>query len=149
MKRQKGAAFGCYTWFGIYGKFRPDAITERLGLEPFRIKKMNEHCAFSVAFNESDWEFGKCEAYNRDIDELLRETIKPFLDKIDILNQIRKENDVRFCLHAHTDIYGDWPMPWVGPSLEVMDFCAKTRTKMSMGVSVDGKIIKLPSVFSP
>ncbi len=156
LKRQKGAAYAHLVWFGISGNFDPDVVTEKLELKPFQIYKMNKHYAFSVATNESDWDFGKHAAYDKDnmdgflMERLLTETIKPLLDKIDILNQIRNKNDVRFTLYVHTDIFSsDMSLPHFSLPLEVMDFCAGTGTKISLGVNVDGKILKLPSFLSP
>ena len=49
-------------------------------------------------------------------------------DQIDILNQIREENDVSFYLEIVPYLYPDNDTPCLAPSLEIMDFCTKRTT---------------------
>ena len=67
----------------------------------------------------------------------MQETIKPLLDKIDILNQIREENDVNFYLEVVPYLYPNNYTPLLAPSLEVMDFCTATRTEIDIDLYID------------
>jgi DNA-binding XRE family transcriptional regulator len=64
----------------------------------------------------------------------MSETIRPLLDRIDILNQIREDYDVSFQIAVVPMIYGGngESDPCLAPSLEVMEFCVATQTKLDI-----------------
>ena len=71
-------------------------MTEKSGEEPYESWKIGDKRKNGSIFDFAAWHFRKCDIYNVDITEQMQETIKPLLNKIDILNQIREENDVSF-----------------------------------------------------
>lgn len=123
----------CYTYFCIYGKFDPDNVSKLLNIENEKIhgedSGLYEYCK---EHDEIYWECGFCNKYDVYIENQMRQTIKPLLDKIDILNKIREENDVKFYLTVVPKIYDDEITPVLAPPLDVMDFCSATRTEIDL-----------------
>lgn len=113
----------CYTYFKIIGHFNPDVITERLSLQPFEAWQDG---------TSSQWYFGRCDDYSPYVEEQMRKTIAPLLDKADILKQIRQEFNAAFFLEIVPTIYPDEPTPCIAPPLDVIDFCHETRTEIDI-----------------
>lgn len=127
----------CFTYFRIAGNFNPDEVTEKIGLKPYEAWKIGDKRKNDSIFDFAAWHFGKCEVYNDNINEQIKETIQPLLDKIDILNQIREENDVSFHLEIVPYLCSTNSTPCLAPSLEVMDFCTATRTEIDIDLYID------------
>ena len=113
----------CYTYFKIIGHFNPAVITERLSLQPFEAWQDG---------TSSQWYFGRCDDYSPYVEEQMRKTIAPLLDKTDILKQIRQEFNAAFFLEIVPTIYPDEPTPCIAPPLDVIDFCHETRTEIDI-----------------
>lgn len=126
----------CYTYFRIVGFFDPDEISVKLGLQPFKSWKKGDKNKCGREYDFSAWNFGKCEIYNEIVTEQMEETIAPLLDKIDLLIQIRKENDVVFYLEVVPSLSSGNDEPCLAPSLEVMDFCTATRTEIEIDLYI-------------
>ena len=126
----------CYTYFRITGCFDPDEISKKLELKPFKSWKKGDKRKSGREYNFSAWHFGKCESYNEIVTEQMEETIAPLLDKIDLLNQIRKENNVSFYLEVVPSLSSGNDEPCLAPSLEVMDFCTATRTEIDIDLYI-------------
>lgn len=123
----------CYTYFRICGDFDPDEITEILGLTPTRTWKAGDKRRHKGTYAFSNWEFGRCDDYDPCVEEQMRKTIAPLLDKIDLLNRVRNTYDVEFSLQIVPTVYAGDPSPCLGPPLDVIDFCHATRT----GIDID------------
>lgn len=72
------------------------------------------------------------------VENQMRKTIAPLLDKIDLLNQIHHANNVTFVLEIVPTIYVDDQNPCLGPPLDVIDFCHATRTEIDIDMYVYG-----------
>ena len=66
----------------------------------------------------------------------MRKTIALLQDKIQLLNQIREENDVSFVLEIVPSIYVGDINPCLAPPLDVIDFCHATRTEIDIDMYV-------------
>ena len=84
----------------------------------------------------SAWLFGRCDEYDPYVETQMRRTIAPLLDKIDLLNRIREENDVKFCLEIVPNIYAGDINPCLAPPLDVIDFCHATRTEIDIDMYI-------------
>lgn len=126
----------CYTYFRIIGDFNPDAVTEILGLQPNTAWKIGDARRNGKEYDFASWEYGRCDEYDVIVTNQMRKTIEPFLGKIDLLNKIRMENDVSFYLEIVPTIYAGNSNPSLSPSLEVIDFCHATRTKIDIDMYV-------------
>ena len=69
----------------------------------------------------------------------MRKTISVFLDKVDLLNKIREENDVSFYLEVVPTIYAENINPALAPTLDIIDFCHATRTEIDIDMYVLAK----------
>lgn len=127
----------CYTYFRIVGDFDPNEISQKLGLQPFNSWKAKDKNKFGKEYGFSAWHFGKCEIYNLIVTEQMEETITPLLTKIDLLNQIKEENDVDFYLEVVPFLSSYNDNPCLAPSLKVMDFCTATRTEIDIDLYID------------
>ena len=129
----------CYTYFKITGDFNPDEVTALLGLQPDEVWKRGDlwlkgHA--SQTYASSAWLFGRCDEYDPYVETQMRKTIAPLLDKVDLLNRIREENDVEFCLEIVPNIYAGDINPCLAPPLDVIDFCHATRTEIDIDMYI-------------
>ena len=115
----------CYTYFKIVGDFDPDEVTRLLTLQPDEIWK-GPDCKMS------QWQFGRCDAYSPYVEEQMRQTLAPLLDKVDILNQIREEYDAVLFLEIVPTVHRNESTPCLAPPLDVIDFCHATRTEIDI-----------------
>lgn len=127
---------GCYTYFRITGNFNPDVVTEKLGLQPNRTRKIGDKRHDGTLYDFASWEFGRCDQYDVLTKNQMDITIDPLLDKIDLLNVIRCECDAVFTLEIVPTIYVDNINPCLAPSMKVIDFCHKTRTEIDIDLYV-------------
>ena len=120
----------CHTYFKIVGKFDPEEITARLGIEPTESWTEDDLRRDGKPFGFSLWECGWCGKYDVYTENQMRKTIAPLQDKRDELNRIRKEMDVEFWLVVVPKLYVDEISPCLSPSLDVMEFCTATHTRL-------------------
>ena len=124
----------CYTYFTITGDFNPEDVTKLLNIQPF--KKWNKGDVRNKNLNDmydfSRWSACKCDEYDVIVENQMRRTITPLLDKINLLNEFRKNNNVHFSLVIVPEIYPDEITPCISPSLDIMDFCTATRTELDI-----------------
>ena len=123
----------CYTYFRIIGNFDPDDITKHLGLEPEDKWKIGEPRRHGIGhYTFAHWEIGRCKEYRVCVTEQMEETIRPLLDRVDLLNEIREEYGATFTLMVVPNIFAGngENTPYVSPSHEVIAFCAATHTKL-------------------
>ena len=122
----------CYTYFEIIGKFPPEEITRRLGLDPQECRRAGDLRKNGTAHEEASWTYGRCDDYDVDTGVQMRKTIADLLDKIDALNAIRADYDVRFFLEVVPSLYCGEIAPCLAPPPDVIDFCHATRTEMDI-----------------
>lgn len=126
----------CYTYFSIVGDFDPDLVSKLLNLQPDRTEKIGDVGRIGRKCCCASWEFGRCSEYDVDVSVQMRKTISPLLSKVDILNWLREENDVRFYLEVVPKIYAGNINPALGPDLDIIDFCHATRTEIDIDMYV-------------
>ena len=126
----------CYTYFKIVGKFNPDDVSKILNLTPEKTWKIGDLRRNGTRYDFALWEIGKCTEYDVEVDNQMRKTIALLQDKIQLLNQIREENDVIFVLEIVPSIYVGDMNPCLAPSLDVIDFCHATRTEIDIDMYV-------------
>ncbi len=126
----------CYTYFRISGDFDPDRVTELLGLTPDTAWKKDDLRRDGNPYGFASWTFGRCADYEIQVENQMRKTIAPLLDKVDLLNQIRRENDVVLALEVVPTLYAGEITPCISPTLDVMDFCCITRTEIDLDLYV-------------
>lgn len=122
----------CYTYFRITGDFDPDAVSDILELVPEDQWRIGDYRKDGTQYDFASWEFGTCTEYDVVTENQMRKTIAPLLDKIDLLQKIRSEYDVCFTLEIVPTIYVGNPNPCLAPSLDIIDFCHETRTKIDI-----------------
>lgn len=126
----------CYTYFKIDGNFNPDDVSKLLNLIPEQSWKIGDVGYKGVVYDFAHWEIGKCTEYDFEVENQMRKTIAPLLDKIPLLNRIRTENDVSLVLEIVPEIYVGVPTPCLAPPLDVIDFCHATRTEIDIDMYV-------------
>ncbi len=122
----------CYTYFVIEGIFNPDDITKILNLMPYKIVRIGDVMKNNKISKVAKWYFNKNSDYTPYINEQMRITINPLLDKIDLLNKIQKEYEASFTLEVVPSIYFNEINPSLAPSLDIIDFCHDTRTNIDI-----------------
>lgn len=126
----------CRTYFRIVGTFDPDVITDRLGIIPNDRWKTGDRRRDGSFHGFSSWTCGRCDEYDVNVENQMRKTISCLSDKIDILNQIRTDYDVRFYLEVVPEIYVGDTNPCLAPTLDVIDFCHATRTEIDIDLYI-------------
>lgn len=126
----------CYTYFRIVGKFNPDDVSKRLNLTPEKAWKIGDLRSNGTRYDFASWEIGRCSEYDFEVENQMRKTLSPLLDKIPLLNQIHEENEVDFVLEIVPTIYVGDKNPCLAPPLDVIDFCHATRTKIDIDIYV-------------
>ena len=134
----------CRTYFKITGDFDPDEVTALLGLQPDEKWKRGDlklkgHASMrreGLTYASSAWLFGRCDEYDPYVETQMRRTIAPLLDKVDLLNRIREENNVEFWLVIVPEIHAGDTNPCLAPTLDVIDFCHATRTQIDIDMYV-------------
>ncbi|MBR1746857.1 MAG: DUF4279 domain-containing protein [Clostridia bacterium] len=122
----------CKTSFYIVGTFDPDVVTERLGIRPDRSWKKGDLRRDGTRFDFAHWEGCTCEDYDVYTENQMDKTVSPLLDKIDVLNDIRNNNEVEFFLSVVPELCVKEITPCLAPSMTVIDFCHDTRTKIDV-----------------
>ena len=131
--RKKQSKNSCYTYFSIVGDFPLQEIKELINLPSFRSwNKDDIRKADNKPYGFSNYSICRCEEYNPYTDKQMEESIAPLIDKIDILNKIREKYDVKFYLNVVPHLYVGEINPTLSPSMVVIDFCYKTRTKIDV-----------------
>ena len=123
----------CRTYFDIVGEFDPDEMTKRLGLKPFRSWKSTDiRRADGKQYGFAKWAACLEEDYDPYVYKMMEKTIAPLQGKIEELNAIRKEHDVKFYLTVVPHVIAGGINPCLAPSLEVMRFCVATETEIDL-----------------
>lgn len=128
----------CYTYFKIVGDFDPDEATRLLALQPEKTWKPGDCRKNGTKYGFALWEIGRCRDYDVEVEKQMRKTIAPLLDKIGLLNLIRRNNNVTFVLEIVPTIYAGDQNPCLAPPLDVIDFCHATRTEIDIDMYVYG-----------
>ena len=115
----------CYTYFRIAGEFDPDEISARLGLEPFKSRRIGDLRVDGVPYDCAMWCFGRCDEYDFDANVQIRKTIAPLLGKTAELRAIKEEYDAVLFLEVVPTIYGGEFTPQLGPDEDVIRFCCE------------------------
>lgn len=126
----------CYTYFKIVGNFDPDDVSKLLDLTPEKAWKIGDLRRNGTRYDFALWEIGRCEEYDVEVENQMWKTIEVLQNKIPLLNQIRQEYDVSFCLEIVPTIYVGDTTPCLAPSLAVIDFCHATRTEIDIDMYV-------------
>ncbi len=109
-----------------------------LELKPDRCWKIGDLRKNGTAYEFSDWCFGRCDEYHVHVEQQMRETIAPLWDKMDVLHKIRQEYEVSFTLVIVPTVYVGESTPCLAPSLDIIDFCHATRTRIDIDLYVVG-----------
>ena len=115
----------CYTYFRIAGEFDPDEISARLGLEPFKSRRIGDLRVDGVPYDCAMWCVGRCDEYDFDANVQIRKTIAPLLGKTAELRAIKEEYDAVLFLEVVPTIYGGEFIPQLGPDEDVIRFCCE------------------------
>lgn len=126
----------CYTYFKIVGKFKPEEISAVLGIEAEKSWEIGDKRSDGSYYDFALWEIGRCNDYDIEVANQMRKTISSLMDKIDLLNQIRRENDVSFYLEIVPTVYAEDSAPCLAPTLDIIDFCHATRTEIDIDMYV-------------
>ena len=121
----------------IRGNFDPDSITELLGLVPEKTWRIGDKRKNGTVYDFAMWQYGTCDAYDVYVENQMLKTITPLLSKISALKEIKQRYDVEFTLEVVPTIKSSEGVPCVAPSMEVMQFCCDTATKIDIDLYVD------------
>lgn len=145
----------CYSYFSISSNgriengvgfianpnsdFEPAYITSKVGLQPFRIKKMgtarkNGHGIYPF----SGWSACKQTEPAIDAEEQCLRIVRSLRDKIPALLAIKEEFDVSFSIIIVPSVYNE-ESPVLGFNKEIIEFCYLTGTEIGIDLYVFDK----------
>jgi hypothetical protein len=126
----------CYTYFQISGTFDPREVAKLIGIKPDRMRTVGELLPSGKRSNSSFLEYGRCDKYDPSIENQMRATVAPLIDKIDILSKIREEYGAKLLISIVPTVYVGEASPILAPPLDVIDFCHATRTEIDIDLYV-------------
>lgn len=126
----------CYTYFKIVGEFDPQEVSNTLELNAEKFWRIGDTRIDGSKYEFALWEFGRCNDYDVEVANQMRKTISLLVDKVDLLNKIRQQNDVSFYLEIVPKIYAEDTTPCLAPTLDIVDFCHTTRTEIDIDLYV-------------
>lgn len=129
----------CYTYFRIVGQFDTKEISNILGLNPERMWDIGDTRPNGSTYEFACWVIGYCRDYNVDLEIQMQKTIEPLLDKKNELRKIREKYDVEFYLEVVPTLYVNESTPALAPSMNIIDFCYETRTKIDIDLYLDAE----------
>lgn len=128
---------GCRTYFSITGDFNVDEVVSKIGINPYHSIKKGEVRRSGKGVNSfSALKFGLCKEYDWKVEKQMLKTIEPFMDKMEILKEIKNMGDIDFTLVVVPYVRYDEPAPCLAPSMEVMKFCVETGTNIDIDLYV-------------
>ncbi len=124
--------FNSYVYFALRGDdFDPKTITNKIGLEPTTSWRKGDRGRYNADWKYSCWQLSteKGKEYI-EIDKLVDEIISKLIDKVDIINELKKELYLDSVLEIVLDIdtNPDRPTPALGHDLKTIEFLNRTKT---------------------
>lgn len=126
----------CYSYFKIVGDFAPDTVTELLGIIPEEFHRKGDRRKNGTIYGFALWKTGTCHEYDIETSNQMRKTLAPLLDKIDVLNEIKRRYDADFTLEVVPTASLKESTPCLAPSLEIMRFCVATGTEIDIDLYI-------------
>lgn len=123
----------CHTYFAIRGEdFDPNEIASMLGLKAEKSWKRGDLRRDGKPYGFAYLEICHCGEYDPYTDNQLKKTIAPLLGKEELLLKLAKQYGLEYYLEAVPSLYLDEIHPALAPSIEVMEWCVKTKTKFDI-----------------
>ena len=123
IKDAQNKAHRCRTYFAIYGAEDINAICDALSLGKCDLQIENH--GIRIGYNEN---------YRTDINEMIRETLAPVIDKTEILSALAKELSLEYYLALVPEIASDSDEPNQMLSIDedIIEFLYLTKTKLDL-----------------
>ena len=107
-----------------------------LGLKPDRWRRVGDLLPSGRRSKTAYLEYGRCEKYDALVENMIRATIAPLIDRVEALLRIREEFNAEFRLSVVPRVHVGEPSPALAPPLDVIDFCHATRTEIDIDLYV-------------
>ena len=125
-------AFNSYVYFALSGDdFDPKTITGKIGIEPTTSWRKGDKGKYNGNWKYSCWQLSteKGKEYY-EIDKLVDEIITKLIDKVDIINELKKDLHLDSTLEIVLDVdtNPDKPTPALGHDLKTIEFLYRTKT---------------------
>lgn len=116
--------------------FNPDEITRKLGIQPFKTRKMceerkNGHGIYTF----SSWDACIQKVPALDAEEQCIKIVRMLRDKIPVLNEIKRQIDVGYYINIVPHIYNE-EAPAIQMNREIIEFCYLTGTEIGVDIYV-------------
>ncbi|MDR1793881.1 MAG: DUF4279 domain-containing protein [Erysipelotrichaceae bacterium] len=123
----------CYTYFAIDGNFDPELITKRLGLRPSYTHRIGDQdTRLGNEYIWPVWQYGMYRKYDNCINNMLMKTIEDLLPKVELLQSLKAEFDLKYFLRVVLTVYPYNVSPDLSPGAEVISFLYHTGTQFSV-----------------
>ncbi len=127
----------CKTYFSIEGTFKLDDISDILKMKNTDGHSIGQNKKYGLGvYDWALWEYGTDYIETFSADEQAELVVTPLLQKVDELLMIKQKYDCHFQLMQVPKVENG-ETPSLGFSNVVIDFCAKTGTKISIDLYVN------------
>ena len=127
-----------YVYFALKGdNFDTDEVTNRLGIEPTDSWRQGEKGKYKSAVEFASWKLtaAKGKEYLQ-IDNLVDEIVSVLYDKIEIINDLKRQFELDSVLEIvlYIDTNEDASTPSLGHDLKTIEFLYRTQTKTDVDI---------------
>nr|WP_249226150.1 DUF4279 domain-containing protein [Oceanobacillus jordanicus] len=117
--------------------FSLQTVTNKLGISPTYTQKVGEWANSKRQYGHTQWKYSTGKIETLDFDMALNKIVDTFKDKVDVINELKKELGLRTSFRAVTYVY-DGMSPGYSFPLNVMKFLISIDTETEIDEYVYG-----------
>jgi hypothetical protein len=127
-----------YVYFALSGDdFDPKEVSARIGIEPTESSRKGDKGKYNPSMSFSSWKLSTAKGTETILmDNLVLEIIDRLYDKIEVINQVKKEFELNSVLEIvmDVDLNEEQSTPAIGHDLKVIEFLYKTQTRTDVDI---------------
>jgi hypothetical protein len=127
-----------YVYFALTGEyFDLQHVTEKIGITPTECWNKGEKGKYKPSLDYSCWQLSTDKRIeNIIVDRLVDELIEQLFDKIEIINELKKQFNLNSKIEIvmYIDINEEQPTPAFGQDLRTIEFLHRTKTITDMDI---------------
>lgn len=127
-----------YVYFALSGDdFDPKQVSARIGIEPTESWQKGDKGKYNPSMSFASWKLSTAKGMEPILmDNLVLEIVDRLYDKVEVINQIKKEFELNSILEIvmDVDINEEQSTPALGHDLKVIEFLYKTQTRTDVDI---------------
>ena len=126
----------CHTYFFINGDFEIEEIEALLRIKPSKFWRKDDLRKDGKPYGFSHFEIGYVDEYDPYVFNMMKKTIEPLKDTINVLLEIQNRYHVEMYLEVVPEIYHGNPTPCLAPDKEVIEFLHEANVEIDIDLYV-------------